>query len=69
MEEVHQRFPEVQCHPGMSGTQSMKCSIDKMMGFMDCVANSDQLVIDDAMQFLEEEGGQPDKQIFLVSLL
>ena len=56
MEEVFQRFSKVECCPGMSGTQSTELSIDEMMGFMDCVADSDQSVIDIAVQFLVEEG-------------
>ena len=40
LEEILQRFPEGMCHPGLSGIQSTELSVDGMMGFMDCVADS-----------------------------
>ena len=61
VEEILQRFPEGAHHPGLSGIQSTELSIDGMMGFMDHVADSNQSVIDEAVEFLGLESGGPDE--------
>ena len=61
VEEILWRFPEGMCHPGLSGIQSVELSVDGMMGFMDRVTDSNQLVINKAIEFLGLEGGGPDK--------
>ena len=61
VEEILQRFPEGMRHPGLSGIQSAELSVDGMMGFMDHMADSDQLVIDEAVGFLGLESGGPDE--------
>ena len=61
VEEILQRFPEGARHPGLSGIQSAELSVDGMMGFMDCVADSNQSVIDEAVEFLGLESGGPDE--------
>ena len=61
IEEILQRFPEGAHHPGLSGIQSVELSIDEMMGFMDCVADSNQSVINKAVDFLGLESEGPDE--------
>ena len=61
VEEILRRFPEGVRHPGLSGIQSVELSIDGMMGFMDHMADSDQLVIDKAVVFLGLESEGPDE--------
>ena len=61
VEEILQRFPKGARHPGLSGIQSTELSVNGMMGFMDHVADSDQLVIDEAVEFLGLESGGLDE--------
>ena len=61
VEEILQRFPEGVRHPGLSGIQSTELSVDGMMGFMDCVVDSDQSAIDEAVEFLGLESEGPDE--------
>jgi hypothetical protein len=57
VEEILRRFPDGARHPGLSGTQSAEASVDGMMSFMDRVADSDQSVIDEVVDFLGAESG------------
>ena len=61
VEEIVRRFPEGVCHPGLSGIQSAELSVNGMMGFMDRVADSNQLVIDEVVEFLGLESGGLDE--------
>ena len=61
VEEILWRFPKGAHHPGLSGIQSAELSVDGMMGFMDRMADSDQLVIDEAIGFLGLESEGPDE--------
>ena len=61
VEEILQRFPKGARHPSLSGIQSVELSVGRMMGFMDHVADSDQSVIDEVIEFLGLEGGGLDE--------
>ena len=61
VEEILRRFPKGACHPGLSGIQSAELSVNRMMGLMDHMADSDQSVINKAVEFMGLESGSLDE--------